>query len=359
MQELQVIDDKKINKIYEMITTDELTRESFEKDLIEATEKYKDYIPTASTLKDDKGKRAEFNKLIESKNRIRIDTKNLLSETANTWDSYAKSIIEPFATVVSEFDKGIKEIEEHQRQLKIDTVKSYIANKSAEYMLDPRLFDEKALEYVKAGDFMADGVTLKKVTMKSLDDMVTFEFQKQQEFEKAKSAISGLCAEYGMTDSPYIRQLKDLTLAEVFEQIKADYAFEKQKEEVRLAQERAEREREEVLAQQQNEHPEFRTIHGCHIDEETQEFDPETGEILDGGQIPRNEPNSLRGAENDLKRYSQKMTLEVYFVDTAEKDRFKAGLSQLGFDFKRNYQVSGYQRIEPLTQTELNEQCGW
>ena len=352
MQELQVIDDKKINKIYEMITTDELTRESFEKDLIEATEKYKDYIPTASTLKDDKAKRAEFNKLIESKNRIRIDTKNLLSETANTWDSYAKSIIEPFATVVSEFDKGIKEIEEHQRQLKIDTVKSYIANKSAEYMLDPRLFDEKALDYVKASDFMADGVTLKKTTMKSLDDMVTFEFQKQQEFEKAKSAISGLCAEYGMTDSPYIRQLKDLTLAEVFEQIKADYEFEKQKEETRLTQERAERENQELLAAQQAKQQEPKST-------ETPNFDPEDGEILDGGQIPQNEPNALREAENDLKRYTQKMTLEVYFVDTAEKDRFKAGLSQLGFDFKKNYQVSGYQRIEPLTQTELNEQCGW
>ncbi len=350
MQELQVIDDKKINKIYEMITTDELTRESFEKDLIEATEKYKDYIPTAGTLKDDKAKRAEFNKLIESKNRIRIDTKNLLSETANTWDSYAKSIIDPFATVVSEFDKGIKEIEEHQRQLKIDTVKSYLANKSAEYMLDPRLFDEKALEYVKAGDFMADGVTLKKATMKSLDDMVTFEFQKQQEFEKAKSAISGLCAEYGMTDSPYIRQLKDLTLAEVFGQIKADYEFEKQKEELRQAQERAEREREEVLAQQQEQAPKST---------ETAKIDPETGKILDGGQLSQNRQEDVRGAENVLKRYTQKMTLEVYFVDTAEKDRFKAGLSKLGFDFKKNYQVSGYQRIDPLTQAELNEQCGW
>lgn len=354
MQELQVIDDKKINKIYEMITTDELTRESFEKDLIEATEKYKDYIPTASTLKDDKAKRAEFNKLIESKNRIRIDTKNLLSETANTWDSYAKSIIEPFATVVSEFDKGIKEIEEHQRQLKIDTVKSYIANKSAEYMLDPRLFDEKALEYVKASDFMADGVTLKKATMKSLDDMVTFEYQKQQEFEKAKSAISGLCAEYGMTDSPYIRQLKDLTLAEVFEQIKADYEFEKQKEELRQAQERAERANQELLAAQQTKQQEQ-----APKSTETPNFDPETGEILDSEQIPQNEQNSLRGAENDLKRYTQKMTLEVYFVDTAEKDRFKATLEQAGFKFKENYQVSGYQRIEPLTQTELNEQCGW
>lgn len=190
--------------------------------------------------------------------------------------------------------------------------------------------------------------------MKSLDDMVTFEFQKQQEFEKAKSAISGLCAEYGMTDSPYIRQLKDLTLAEVFEQIKADYEFEKQKEELRQAQERAEQSNQELLATQQTKQQEQ-----APKSTETPKFDPESGEILDGGQIPQNEPNALRGAENDLKRYSQKMTLEVYFVDTAEKDRFKAGLSQLGFDFKKNYQVSGYQRIEPLTQTELNEQCGW
>ena len=355
MQELQVIDDKKINKIYEMLTTDELTRESFEKDLIEATEKYKDYIPTASTLKDDKAKRAEFNKLIESKNRIRIDTKNLLSETANTWDSYAKSIIEPFATVVSEFDKGIKEIEEHQRQLKIDTVKSYIANKSAEYMLDPRLFDEKALEYIKAGDFIADGVTLKKVTMKSLDDMITFEYQKQEEYKKTISAISGQCAEYGMTDQPYIRMLKDMTLVEVLEQIKADYAFEKQKEELRLAQERAEREREEVLTQQQNEHPEFRTILGCHIDEETQKIDPETGVILDGGQLSQNQQEAVRGAENGLKRYTQKMTLEVYFTDTEEKDYFKNSLADLGFEYKKNYTVQGYQRIEPLTQAELDE----
>lgn len=350
MSEVQVIDAQKINKIYEIVTTDELTRESFEKDILEATEKYKGYIPTASTLKDDKAKRAEFNKLIDSKNRIRIDTKNLLSETANTWDSYAKSIIKPFEDMVSEFDKGIKEIEEHQRQIKLETVKSYLANKAAEYMLDPRIFDEKALDYIKVGDFMADGVTLKKATMKSLDDMVTFEFQKQQEFEKAKATISGQCAEYGMTDQPYIRMLRDLTVLEVLEQIKSDYAFEKQKQEI----ERARQEREQQLAAQQAKEQEQ-----AQKSTETPQIDPETGEILEGGQIPQNEPNALGGAKNDLKRYTQKMTLEVYLVDTNDKERFKTGLSQLGFDFKKNYQVSGYQRIEPLTQDELNEQCGW
>lgn len=337
MSEVQVIGTQKINKIYEIVTTDELTRESFEKDILEATEKYKGYIPTASTLKDDKAKRAEFNKLIDSKNRIRIDTKNLLSETANTWDSYAKSIIKPFEDMVSEFDKGIKEIEEHQRQLKLETVKSYLANKAAEYMLDPRIFDEKALDYIKVGDFMADGVTLKKATMKSLDDMVTFEYQKQQEYEKAKAAISGQCAEYGMTDQPYIRMLRDLTLVEVLEQIKSDYAFEKQKEEMRRAQ-------EQEQAQKSTETP---------------QIDPETGEILEGWELSQNNQNALRGAENSSKRYTQKMTLEVYFEDTADKDRFKVGLSQLGFEHKQNYQVSGYQRIEPMTQAELNELCGW
>lgn len=350
MSEVQVIDAQKINKIYEIVTTDELTRESFEKDILEATEKYKGYIPTASTLKDDKAKRAEFNKLIDSKNRIRIDTKNLLSETANTWDSYAKSIIKPFEDMVSEFDKGIKEIEEHQRQLKLETVKSYLANKAAEYMLDPRIFDKKALDYIKVGDFMTDGVTLKKATMKSLDDMVTFEFQKQQEYEKAKATISGQCAEYGMTDQPYIRMLRDLTVLEVLEQIKSDYASEKQKQEIEQA--RLERERQ-LAAQQAKEQEQAQKS------TETPQIDPETGEILEGGQIPQNEPNALGGAKNDLKRYTQKMTLEVYLVDTNDKERFKTGLSQLGFDFKKNYQVSGYQRIEPLTQDELNEQCGW
>lgn len=346
MQELQV----KVTQAQVEI----IDREKFEQNINEVVAKYQNYTVTAATIKDDKQTLADLRKLDKQVSDERIRNKKVLSEPADEFDKYVKNAIQPLKDIITKIASDVKEFEEHQKAVRIDTVKGYLANKSAEYMLDSRLFDEKALDYVKASDFMADGVTLKKATMKSLDDMVTFEFQKQQEFEKAKSAISGLCAEYGMTDSPYIRQLKDLTLAEVFEQIKADYEFEKQKEELRQAQERAERANQELLAAQQSKQQEQ-----APKSTETPKFDPETGEILDSEQIPQNEPNALRGAENDLKRYSQKMTLEVYFVDTAEKDRFKAGLSQLGFDFKKNYQVSGYQRIEPLTQAELNDQCGW
>ncbi|TMR49953.1 DUF1351 domain-containing protein [Streptococcus pseudopneumoniae] len=323
-----------------------LDRELFEQNIKEVVTKYQNYTVTASTIKDDKQVLADLRKLFKQISDERIKIKKVLSKTADDFNEYITEQVEPLDGVIKKIAKDVKEFEDHQKALRLDTVKGYITNKASEYMLDPRLFDEKALEYVKAGDFMADGVTLKKATMKSLDDMVTFEFQKQEEYKKTISAISGQCAEYGMTDQPYIRMLKDMTLVEVLEQIKADYAFEKQKEEIRLAQERAEREREEVLAQQQEKAPKST---------ETAKFDPETGEILDSRQLSQNQQEAVRGAENGLKRYTPKMTLEVYFADTEEKDYFKNSLADLGFEYKKNYTVQGYQRIEPLTQVELDE----
>lgn len=327
-----------------------IDREKFEQNINEVVAKYENYVVTASTIKDDKKVLADLRKLSKQISDERIKIKRELSKSADEFDEYIKATEKPLSDTIFKIAKDVKDFEDHQKALRLDTVKSYIANRSAEYMLDPRIFDEKALEYIKAGDFMADGVTLKKATMQSLDDLVTFEYQKQQEFEKAKSAISGQCAEYGMTDQPYLRMLRDLTLVEVLEQIKADYAFEKQKEEVRLAQERAERERQEILAKEQaKQEAEALTRQA------TGQIDPETGEILDGGELAQNQEEAVIGAENGLKKYTQKMILEVYFEGTEDKDRFKNGLSQLGFDYKTNYIVKGYQNIEPLTQSELEE----
>lgn len=328
-----------------------IDREKFEQNINEVVTKYQNYVVTASTIKDDKKVLADLRKLSKQISDERIKIKRELSKSADEFDEYIKVTEKPLTDTISKIAKDVKDFEDHQKALRLDTVKSYIANKSAEYMLDPRIFDEKALEYIKAGDFMADGVTLKKATMQSLDDLVTFEFQKQQEFEKARSAISGQCAEYGMTDQPYLRMLRDLTLVEVLEQIKADYAFEKQKEEVRLAQERAEREQQEILAKEQ-----AKQEADVLIRQKMGQIDPETGEILDGGELSQNQEEAVIEAKNGLKKYTQKMILEVYFEGTEDKDRFKNGLSQLGFDYKKNYIVKGYQNIEPLTQEELDNQ---
>ncbi|HEN5743047.1 TPA: DUF1351 domain-containing protein [Streptococcus agalactiae] len=342
MQELQV----KVTQAQVEI----IDREKFEQNINEVVAKYQNYTVTAGTIKDDKQVLADLRKLKKQLSDERIKVKKELSKPADDIDGYIKQASKPLDDTIDKIAADVKEFEDHQKAVRLDTVKSYIANKSSEYMLDPRLFDEKALEYIKAGDFMADGMTLKKATMKSLDDMVTFEYQKQQEYEKAKAAISGQCVEYGMTDQPYIRMLRDLTLVEVLEQIKSDYAFEKQKQEMR----KAEAEREQLLAAQRGKEQEQ-----IQNPTETPQVDHETGEILDGWQLSQNNQETLTGDKNEPKKYTQKMTLEVYLEDTADKDRFKATLAQAGFEHKKNYQVSGYQRIEPLTQAKLNELCGW
>ena len=327
MQELQV----KITQAQVEI----IDREKFEQNINEVVTKYQNYTVTASTIKDDKQVLANLRKLDKQVSDERIRNKKLLSEPADEFDKYIKQAIQPLKDIIEKIDVDVKEFENHQKTVRLDTVKAYISNKSAEYMIDPRVFDEKATEYIKASDFMADGMTLKKATMKSLDDMVTFEFQKQQELEKSKSAISGLCAEYGMTDSPYIRMLRDLTLAEVFEQIKADYAFQKEKQEL----ERARQELEQVSQPKSTETP---------------KFDPETGEILDSEQNPQNETNELRGAENGSDGYSLKMGLTVFFKDLEEKERFKKALSDSGFEYGKNYWVKGFGwLVQPLKQDEL------
>jgi len=192
-----------------------IDREKFEQNINEVVSKYENYTVTAATIKDDKQVLADLRKLKKQISDERIKIKRELSQSADEFDKYIKDTSEPMDKVIDKIASDIKGFEEHQKAVRLDAVKNYIAKKASEYMLDTRLFDEKALEYIKASDFMADGFTLKKVTMKSLEDMVSFEYQKQQEHEKEKTAISGQCAEYGMTDQPYIRMLQSMSLADV------------------------------------------------------------------------------------------------------------------------------------------------
>ena len=182
----------------------------------------------------------------------------------------------------------MKEFENHQKALRLDTVKSYLANKASDYMIDPRIFDGKATEYIKNGDFMADGVTLKKATMKALDDMVTFEHQKQE-------------AERQRQEQEALRQAE----------------LQKQKEKI------AETKPTALVV------------------------DSETGEII------KNTSTTEEANTPETKRYRQKMTLEVYFEDSDDKDRFKRLLSENGWEYKQNYTVSGYQNKASMTEEDL------
>lgn len=331
MQELQVnIEQAKVEIV---------GQEVFEKGIADVVAKYQNYTVTAGTIKDDKKVLAELRKLIKQISDERIKIKNELSKPATDFEKYIKETEKPLKNIINQIANDVKEFENHQKALRLDTVKSYLANKASEYMIDPRIFDEKATEYIKVGDFMADGVTLKKATMKALDDMVTFEHQKQEEFKKATYSISGLCSEYGMTDQPYIRMLQNLTLAEVLEQIRSDHALELQKQEAERQRQEQEALRQAELQKQKEKIAETKPT--------ALVVDSETGEII------KNTPTTEEANTPETKRYRQKMTLEVYFEDSDDKDRFKRLLSENGWEYKQNYTVSGYQNIASMTEEDL------
>lgn len=331
MQELQVnIEQAKVEIV---------GQEVFEKGIADVVAKYQNYTVTAGTIKDDKKVLAELRKLTKQISDERIKIKNELSKPATDFEKYIKETEKPLKNIINQIANDVKEFENHQKTLRLDTVKSYLANKASEYMIDPRIFDGKATEYLKNGDFMADGVTLKKATMKALDDMVTFEYQKQEEFKKATQSISGLCSEYGMTDQPYIRMLQNLTLAEVLDQIRSDHAFELQKQEAERKRQEQEALRQAELQKQKEKIVET-TPTALVVDSET-------------GKIIENTPTIEEANIPESKRYRQKMTLEVYFEDSDDKDRFKRLLSENGWEYKQNYTVSGYQNIASMTEEEL------
>lgn len=331
MQELQVnIEQAKVEIV---------GQEVFEKGIADVVAKYQNYTVTAGTIKDDKKVLAELRKLTKQISDERIKIKNELSKPATDFEKYIKETEKPLKNIINQIANDVKEFENHQKALRLDTVKSYLANKASEYMIDPRIFDGKATEYIKNGDFMADGVTLKKATMKALDDMVTFEYQKQEELKKATQSISGLCSEYGMTDQPYIRMLQNLTLAEVLDQIRSDHAFELQKQEAERKRQEQEALRQAELQKQKEKIVE--TAPTALV------VDSETGEIIEN--TPTIEDDNIP----ESKRYRQKMTLEVYFEDSDDKDRFKRLLSENGWEYKQNYTVSGYQNIASMTEEEL------
>nr|DAD61836.1 MAG TPA: Protein of unknown function (DUF1351) [Caudoviricetes sp.] len=331
MQELQVnIEQAKVEIV---------GQEVFEKGIADVVAKYQNYTVTAGTIKDDKKVLAELRKLTKQISDERIKIKNELSKPATDFEKYIKETEKPLKNIINQIANDVKEFENHQKALRLDTVKSYLANKASDYMIDPRIFDEKATEYIKNGDFMADGVTLKKATMKALDDMVTFEYQKQEELKKATQSISGLCSEYGMTDQPYIRMLQNLTLAEVLDQIRSDHAFELQKQEAERQRQEQEALRQAELQNQKEKIAETKPT--------ALAVDSETGEIIE------NTPITEEANTPEPKRYRQKMTLEVYFEDSDDKDRFKRLLSENGWEYKQNYTVSGYQNIASVTEEEL------
>lgn len=289
-------------------------KQAFEQNINDVVKKYRNYQVTAQTIRSDKQTLADLRKLVKQISDKRLEIKRELTVPVTDFEKYVKHATEPLNTIIKKIASDVKDFDDNQKAVMLDTLKSYVTSKASELLLDACIFDSKLDSFVKKANFKSDCATLKKSTMQDLDEMIALEFKAQEERSKAKSAIAAACEEHNLSAQAYIRMLDDKDLSEILVQIKADYDLEQaQKAKQEKAREVVDGKADSVKA-----------------------VDLKTGEIIED-------------------EYTQSMTLEVYFKNAEDKELFKQALSSAGFEYKKNYAVRDYKRIKSLKESELKE----
>ena len=310
---------------YTQATLDIVNWDEFQANVQEVVSKYENYLPTAGTINADKDTRATLNKLIKSIDERRKEIKGDFTKPLTEFEGKLKDAVAPLKEVVSKIDAGIKEIEEQERTYRRDAVKMFLANESAKYNLDARIFDSLIESYGnKKGNFKKDGFTLLKKAADELSEIVQNEYQAQEKRRKDISIIASRCEQYGLTSAPYERMLDTFDLSDILTQIDDDKERLIIEQEAKEAREKAQEERRrQALEQAQAEAGEYSIV------------DNETGEI-----VATVEPEPA----NKQVVYQLKANLTATFSTLEEKDAFKELLNQ----FNVNLEVTSFKEMETM-----------
>ncbi|WP_339000545.1 DUF1351 domain-containing protein [Lactococcus garvieae] len=297
-------------------------REQFEQYVNEVVTKYKNYTVSAETLKDDRATRALLNKLVKQIDDKRKEVKREFNKPLDEFTAWVKKASEPLNKTVASIDKSIKELEEHEKQIRSEIIRAEIQNLTKESGIDYRIFEGMVAEWSKAANFNKD-FKPKKTLQDSMSYAVEQERLKQEEIKKNKKNISNFAFMSGISDTPYIRMYDDgKEVSEILEIMNEDIAKEKARKEAEEAQRKAEEQKRQELVNQQLEK-----------DFDGQDEQPQVQEELPSEQVLPEEVETPSKSEEPKKRY--RATIEIEFESLEDKDRWKRCMVANGFgEFK-------------------------
>lgn len=297
-------------------------REQFEQFVNEVVTKYKNYTVSAETLKDDRATRALLNKLVKQIDDKRKEVKREFNKPLDEFTAWVKKASEPLNKTVASIDKSIKELEEHEKQIRSEIIRAEIQNLTKESGIDHRIFEGMVAEWSKAANFNKD-FKPKKTLQDSMSYAVEQERLKQEEIKKNKKNISNFAFMSVISDTPYIRMYDDgKEVSEILEIMNEDIAKEKARKEAEEAQRKAEEQKRQELVNQQLE----KDFNG-------QDEQPQVQEELPSEQVLPEEVETPSKSEEPKKRY--RATIEIEFESLEDKDRWKRCMVANGFgEFK-------------------------
>lgn len=256
--------------------------DSVEKQLAAIVAQYTNYEVTASTYKIDYDERTRLNKLKEALETRRKEIKNNINNPYKEFEKWYKKTVEPLDNVIANITAGLNAIDEHERLMRVDAVRTTFEDKCMVAGIEKSTFADKYDEYSLKKYFETGKYELKKTTLDEMDALVLSEFDALEEYKANKQAIQELAQEYDLPADSYIRHLEDgKSLVDIFKMMKTDRDAEIARKEQKEIQAKAEAERLAEIEQLAKEN----------ANANIKAYDAETGEILEQGITPEPQNN--------------------------------------------------------------------
>ena len=259
--------------------------DSVEKQLVAIVSQYTNYEVTASTYKIDYDERTRLNKLKEALETRRKEIKNNINNPYKEFEKWYKKTVEPLDNVIANITAGLNAIDEHERLMRVDVVRTTFEDRCMFAGIEKSTFADKYDEYSLKKYFKTGKYELKNTTLNEIDNLVLSEFDALEEYKANKQAIQEQAQEYDLPADSYIRHLEDgKSLVDIFKMMKTDRDAEIARKEQKEIQAKAEAERLAEIEQLAKEN----------ANANIKAYDAETGEILEQGAITPEPQNKER-----------------------------------------------------------------
>lgn len=308
-------------------------REKVEQQINEIAKKYSGYLPTADTLTGDKATRASLRKVRKALDDKRKNVKSEYNVPLKEFEDWVKKALKPLDDAIDAIDKGVKEIEENERQIRLSVVKVAFAEKAESAGIDPRIFAENYDKYLVAANFTAHK-KLKSGILDEIEVAVQYEVQKQEGRKNDIASISEIALERSLTAEPYIRELDNgKGLNEILQDMLRDA---KAQDEARAKREAEQAKRDAEMAQRASEFEAQRLQNSFNVPEDVAE-QPRQAVNVAAEQIHQQSEPTLTEPENEHKQEVKKLkilTLEILIDPDNPLPPFKPFLDENGYRYK-------------------------
>lgn len=312
-----------------------IDREAFEKNINDIALANKNRIVTAESVKDDKATRAKLNKLSKSLNDEKIRIKNEYNAPLTEFENWFKKSTGVLKKAIQQIDEGIKEVEAKQLEVRRGIVRAEIEGICKKSEIDYRIFESFVTDWAKSSNFNS-AMKLKNTTLDSISYAVEQERLKQEEVKKNKNSITNFAFMSNISDTPYLRMIDEgREISDILEIMNEDILKEKARKEAdekRKAEDdaKAEQERQDLATQQLEEN--------FGIGESTKQIEREEAHEAVTQNTHSDETEKVPEVD-----FVWKVSIDIEFKNTAEKERWKEVMETYGFE---NYTVTSGKRYE-------------